>query len=56
MHADSVFMTGTAAEIQVVKNIEKNKYKTKSQIIQFLKKKYEILKNQCPYYIKEIRT
>ena len=56
MHADSVFMTGTAAEIQVVKNIEKIKYKTKSQIIEFLKKKYEILKNQCPYYIKEIRT
>ncbi len=56
MNADSVFMTGTAAEIQVVKNIEKTKYETKSQIIDFLKNKYEILKKQCPYYIKEIRT
>ena len=49
-------MTGTAAEIQIVKNIEKIKYETRSQIIKFLKRKYEILKKQSPYYIKDIRT
>ena len=54
--ADSVFMTGTAAEIQIVKKIEKIKYETKSEIIEFLKKKYEILKKQSPYYIKDIKT
>ena len=49
-------MTGTAAEIQIVKKIEKIKYETKSEIIEFLKKKYEILKKQSPYYIKDIKT
>ena len=34
MHADSVFMTGTAAEIQVVRNIEK-KNKTKFKLLIF---------------------
>jgi len=49
--ADSVFITGTAAEIQPVKSIEKKKFKTNSKIITFLKNKYEILKKNGPSYL-----
>ena len=46
LSADSVFITGTAAEIQLVKSIEKTKFKINSEIIKFLKSKYEILKKE----------
>jgi len=51
LSADSVFITGTAAEIQPVKSIEKKKFKTNSKIITFLKNKYEILKKNGPSYL-----
>ena len=51
LSADSVFITGTAAEIQPVKSIEKKKFKINSKIITFLKNKYEILKKNGPSYL-----
>tara|TARA_Y100000768_G_C23508504_1_gene464762 strand:- start:220 stop:561 length:342 start_codon:yes stop_codon:yes gene_type:complete len=51
LSADSVFITGTAAEIQPVKSIEKTKFKTNSKIITFLRNKYEILKKNGPSYL-----
>lgn len=54
LSAESVFITGTAAEIQMVKNIENKKFQIKSNIIEFLKYKYENLKKIGPNFIKYI--
>ena len=52
--ADSAFMTGTAAEIQLIKCIRKKKFNKKSKIINFLKKEYENIKKIGPNLIKDL--
>lgn len=54
LSAESVFITGTAAEIQMVENIENKKFQIKSEIIEFLKYKYDNLKKIGPNFIKDI--
>ena len=56
LKADSVFLTGTAAEIQNVKRIKNKTYKTNSPIVNFLKKRFEIIKSQCPSKVSEIKA
>ena len=46
--ADFVFATGTAAEIQKIKKIEKKNYSLKSDIIKLLICEYEKIKGYCP--------
>ena len=55
LDADYVFTTGTAAEIQVIGKINKKKFKINSDIVKFLKKKYQLIKEVAPNYISEIR-
>jgi len=52
--ADSAFMTGTAAEIQLIKNIKKKRFNKKSKIISFLKKEYENIKKNGPNLIEHL--
>jgi len=52
--ADHVFVTGTAAEIQTVRKIKNKQFSVNSNLIDFLKKKYEVLKQTGPFYIKNI--
>ena len=49
--ADSAFMTGTAAEIQLIRNIKNKRFNNKSKIIIFLKKEYENIKKTGPNLI-----
>ena len=56
LKADSVFLTGTAAEIQNLKRIKNKTYKTNSPIVNFLKKRFEIIKSQCPSKVSEIKA
>jgi branched-chain amino acid aminotransferase len=44
LKAESVFLTGTAAEIQIVKKISQTKFLLKSEIVQFLIKEYNKIK------------
>ena len=44
LNSDFVFLSGTAAEIQVVKKINKKKFLIKSNIINYLKDEYKKLK------------
>ncbi len=53
--AEYVFITGTAAEIQLVKNIRKKSFKDNSKIIKFLKMEYEKIKEISPNLIKDLR-
>lgn len=55
LKAESVFATGTAAEIQKISKIENKKYSLNSQIINDLKNCYNIVKNKCPNDIYELR-
>ena len=48
LNADSVFLTGTAAEIQLVKRIKSKTFKTNYETINFFKKKFELVKLECP--------
>ena len=52
--ADCVFLTGTAAEIQFVKKINKSQF-IKNSIFYELKNCYEILKNKPPLKISQIK-
>ena len=53
--AEHVFITGTAAEIQLVKNIRKKSFKDNSKMINFLKMEYEKIKKISPNLIKDLR-
>ena len=53
--ADSVFTTGTAAEIQIINKIKNKKFDVNSKIIQFLIEKYQFLKNTGPNLISDIK-
>ena len=55
LNSDCVFVTGTAAEIQFVKRINKSKFDKNNQIFQKIKKAYEKLKENPPIKVKEIR-
>lgn len=52
--ADCVFLTGTAAEIQFVKKIDKTQFK-KDSIFNELKNSYEILKKKPPFKVSQIK-
>ena len=52
--ADSVFLTGTAAEIQPIKKILNNTFKVDSKLINFFKNEYEKLKKDCPNKVNNI--
>ena len=52
--ADSVFTTGTAAEIQIINKIKNKKFDVNSKIVQFLIKKYQSIKNSGPNLISDI--
>ena len=54
LNADSVFLTGTAAEIQLVKRIKSKTFKTNYETINFLKKKFELVKLKCPSKVSKI--
>ena len=54
LNADFIFLTGTAAEIQTVKRINSKNFSTNSEIINFIKEKYELIKSLCPSEIKDI--
>lgn len=55
LNADYVFTTGTAAEIQAIGKINKKKYKSNSDIIKFLREKYQLIKKTAPNFINEIK-
>lgn len=55
LNSDCVFVTGTAAEIQFVKRINKFKFDKNNQIFQKIKKAYKKLKENPPIKVKEIR-
>ena len=48
LNSDFVFLSGTAAEIQVVKKINKKKFLIKSNIINYLKDEYKKIKIVSP--------
>ena len=52
--ADYAFMTGTAAEIQPIKSIRNVKYKINSKLVNFLKIKYESIKEISPNLIEDL--
>ena len=54
LKADSVFLTGTAAEIQPISKILKYKFNINCEIINFLKKEYNKLKINCPDKVTKI--
>ncbi len=54
LKSECVFVTGTAAEIQFVKRIEKNKFK-KNSIFNELKSCYQIIKDNPPEKISDIK-
>lgn len=54
LNSDCAFVTGTAAEIQFVKRINKSKFDKNNQIFQKIKKAYEKLKENPPIKVKEI--
>lgn len=55
LKAESVFLTGTAAEIQPVKKILNKKFKTDHNLILFLKDKYDSLKINPPQKISLVK-
>ena len=54
LNADHVFVTGTAAEIQTVRKINKKNYKTNSKIIDLIKDNYNEIKTKSPLTISKI--
>lgn len=54
-NADNVFLTGTAAEIQSVKKINNIKFKPDTNLLKFLKNRYDIIKKNYPNEIKEVK-
>ena len=54
LNSESVFLTGTAAEIQTVRKVCKHNFKVNSKIVEFLKEHYNSLKKKCPDYVDNI--
>ena len=52
--ADLVFLTGTAAEVQLVSNIKGKKFKLNNYTFNEIKKYYEIIKTKTPSSVKSI--
>ena len=53
--ADSVFTTGTAAEIQIIDKIKNKKFNINSKITKFLIEKYQLIKNAGPNLISDLK-
>ena len=51
MNSDTVFLFGTAAELQQINKINKKKFKLENQIFNRIKENFEILKNRSPDYL-----
>jgi len=54
LKADVVFLTGTAAEIQIVNKINRKKFKINNNLINLLKNNYEEVKKKSPDLVSEI--
>lgn len=54
LKADSIFLTGTAAEIQPIRKVLKHKFNINCEMINFLKKEYDKFKINCPENINKI--
>jgi branched-chain amino acid aminotransferase len=52
--AENVFLTGTAAEIQTVRRVNRTKFPKDNNLLKFIKNKYDIIKKKCPNEIKGI--
>lgn len=55
MNADSAFLTGTAAEIQIIKRIKNKKLNINSSLVNYLKDKFEKVKHFCPNKVSQIK-
>ncbi len=55
LNSDSAFLTGTAAEIQIIKRIKTKRLNTKNSLVSFLKEKFELLKKDCPSKVINIK-
>ena len=55
LNSDSIFLTGTAAEIQSVRKILNKNFTIKSKIVNKLKIEYDKLKKYCPSKINNIK-
>ena len=51
MNSDTIFLSGTAAELQQINKINKKKFKLENQIFNRIKENFEILKNRSPDYL-----
>ena len=56
LNADTVFLTGTAAEIQSVRRIKSKNFKINSELISLLKNKFELVKSECPNKVSKIKV
>lgn len=54
LNSEHIFICGTAAEIQVVKKINKKIFKSKSRIIDLIKREYKIIKSKSPLLTSKI--
>ena len=52
--ADSIFLTGTAAEIQPIKKVLNKNFNVNCELINFFKSQYEKLKISCPDKVSKI--
>ena len=55
LKSDSAFLTGTAAEIQIIKKIKNKKLDIQNKIVSFLKEKFELVKKDCPSKVSNIK-
>ena len=55
LKSDSAFLTGTAAEIQIIKKIKNKKLDIQNKIVSFLKEKFEHVKKDCPSKVSNIK-
>ena len=46
LNADTVFLTGTAAEVQLVGKINKTNYSLNNYIFDMIKKNYDLIKSK----------
>ena len=51
MNSDTIFLSGTTAELQQINKINKKKFKLENQIFNRIKENFEILKNRSPDYL-----
>ena len=55
LKSESAFLTGTAAEIQIIRKIKNKKLKVSCDLIDFLKEKFIQIKKDCPKNVYKIK-